>query len=115
MTRIIYHMCRRQEWQDAQGSGSYRGSFQDAADGFIHFSTATQVVESAAKHRAGQSGLVLLAVDVARLGPALKWEPSRGGQLFPHLYGPLSVEAVVRVADLPLGEDGRHVFPPLED
>lgn len=115
MTRIIYHMCRRQEWLDAQAAGSYAGSSQDAADGFIHFSTATQVVESAAKHRTGQTGLVLLAVEAARLGEALKWEPSRGGQLFPHLYGALPVDAVIRVADLPLGGDGNHVFPPLED
>jgi uncharacterized protein (DUF952 family) len=115
MTRIIYHMCRRQEWQAAQAAGSYAGSTQDAADGFIHFSTAAQVVESAAKHRAGQTGLLLLAVDAARLGPALKWEPSRGGQLFPHLYGALPLDAVVRVDDLPLGGDGHHVFPPLED
>jgi uncharacterized protein (DUF952 family) len=115
MTRIIYHMCRHQEWQDAQATGAYAGSSQDAADGFIHFSTAAQVVESAAKHRAGQHGLVLLAVDAARLGPALKWEPSRGGQLFPHLYGALPADAVVRVDDLPLGADGRHVFPELED
>ncbi|MCR6631304.1 MAG: DUF952 domain-containing protein [Magnetospirillum sp.] len=115
MTRIIYHMCRRQEWQAAQVAGAYGGSSQDAADGFIHFSTAAQVVESAAKHRASQSGLVLLAVDADRLGGALKWEPSRGGQLFPHLYGALPPDAVVRVADLPLGADGRHVFPPLED
>ncbi|MGE5514634.1 MAG: DUF952 domain-containing protein [Bacteroidota bacterium] len=115
MTRIIYHMCRRQEWQDAQAAGAYAGSSQDAADGFIHFSTAAQVVESAAKHRAGQSGLLLLAVEAARLGPALKWEPSRGGQLFPHLYGALPLDAVVRATDLPLGHDGRHVFPPLED
>lgn len=115
MTRIIYHMCRRQEWDAAQAAGSYAGSSQDAADGFIHFSTAAQVIESAAKHRAGQTGLVLLVVDVAHLGDALKWEPSRGGQLFPHLYGALPADAVVRVADLPLGGDGRHVFPPLED
>jgi uncharacterized protein (DUF952 family) len=115
MTRVIYHMCRSQEWQDALAAGSYAGSSQDAADGFIHFSTAAQVVESAAKHRAGQCGLVLLAVDAARLGTVLRWEPSRGGQLFPHLYGALPVEAVVRVADLPLGADGRHVFPELED
>lgn len=115
MTRIIYHMCRRQEWDAAQAAGSYAGSSQDAADGFIHFSTAAQVVESAAKHRAGQAGLVLLAVEAAPLGEALKWEPSRGGQLFPHLYGALPLHAVVRVADLPLGGDGRHLFPPLED
>ncbi|MGQ9366640.1 DUF952 domain-containing protein [Azospirillum sp. ST 5-10] len=110
---IIYHMCRAEEWERAAASGSYPGSSQDAADGFIHFSTAAQVVESAAKHRAGQTGLVLLAVEAARLGPALKWEPSRGGQLFPHLYGPLPAAAVRRVDPLPLGPDGRHVFPPL--
>lgn len=115
MTRIIYHTCRRQEWLDAQAAGAYAGSSQDAADGFIHFSTAAQVVESVAKHRAGQTALVLVAVDADRLGPALKWEPSRGGQLFPHLYGTLPPDAVVRVADLPLGGDGRHVFPPFED
>lgn len=115
MTRIIYHMCRRQEWDAAQAAGSYAGSSQDAADGFIHFSTAAQVVESAAKHRAGQAGLVLLAVEAGRLGEALRWEPSRGGQLFPHVYGALPLDTVVRVADLPLGGDGRHVFPPLED
>ena len=110
--RIIYHMCRAEEWAQAVPSGSYPGSSQDAADGFIHFSTAAQVVESAAKHRAGQSGLVLLTVDAARLGPELRWEPSRGGQLFPHLYGPLPTAAVLRVDPLPLGPDGRHVFPP---
>lgn len=115
MTRIVYHMCRADEWRAAQAAGCYPGSSQDVADGFIHFSTATQVVESAARHRAGQAGLLLLAVDSAALGATLKWEPSRGGQLFPHLYGPLPLRAVVAVHDLPLGGDGRHVFPPLED
>jgi uncharacterized protein (DUF952 family) len=109
----IYHMCRAEEWRAAQTRGRYDGSSQDQADGFIHFSTAEQIVESAARHRAGQSGLVLLAVDPARLGAALKWEPSRGGALFPHLYGPLPLDAVLKVDDLPLGPDGRHVFPPL--
>jgi uncharacterized protein (DUF952 family) len=88
MAEAIYHICRAEEWRAAQASGSYPGSSQDAADGFIHFSAAAQVKESAAKHRAGQTGLVLLAVDPDKLGPALKWEPSRGGLLFPHLYGP---------------------------
>jgi uncharacterized protein (DUF952 family) len=112
---VIYHMCRADEWADAQESGSYPGSSQDQADGFIHFSTAAQVVDSAAKHRAGQAGLKLLAVDTARLGPELKWEPSRGGQLFPHLYGALPVAAVVAAHDLPLDSgSGLHVFPPLE-
>ncbi len=106
---LIYHMCCRAEW-DAAGD-SYPGSSQDAADGFIHFSTAAQIRESAARHRAGQTGLVLLTVDAEALGGALKWEASRGGQLFPHLYGPLPRSAVRAVDDLPLGEDGRHVFP----
>jgi uncharacterized protein (DUF952 family) len=108
---LIYHMCRAEEWQAAQASGLYPGSSQDAADGFIHFSTAAQIVESAARHRAGQTGLVLLSVRAGRLGTALKWEPSRGGQLFPHLYGPLPVDAVAAVDPLPLGSDGRHRFP----
>jgi len=112
--RIIYHMCRAEEWADAAPTGTYPGSSQDAADGFIHFSTAAQVVESAAKHRAGQAGLVLLTVDADALGEHLWWEPARGGQLFPHLYGALPVTAVLRVDPLPLGPDGRHVFPPLE-
>ena len=109
----IYPICRREEWEAARAAGRYPGSSQDKADGFIHFSSGDQVKASAAKHRARQTGLVLLAVDEARLGPALKWEPSRGGALFPHLYGPLPVEAVVAVRDLPLGADGLHVFPPL--
>jgi uncharacterized protein (DUF952 family) len=109
----IFHMCHREEWRRAEADGSYGGSSQDQADGFIHFSTAAQIVESAAKHRAGQTGLVLIEVDPAALGDALRWEPSRGGALFPHLYGRLPLAAVRRVVDLPLGENGRHVFPPL--
>lgn len=115
MTALIYHMCRAEEWQAAQASGFYPGSSQDVADGFIHFSTAEQVVESAAKHRAGQAGLLLLAVEAAALGDALKWEPSRGGQLFPHLYGPLPTGAVRSARELPLGADGLHLFPAFED
>ena len=111
---VIYHICRREEWEAAQRAGRYLGSSQDKADGFIHFSDAGQVKASAAKHRAGQTGLVLLAVAAGRLGPALKWEPSRGGALFPHLYGPLPLDAVVARHDLPLGADGAHVFPPLQ-
>jgi uncharacterized protein (DUF952 family) len=107
----IYHMCRADEWAAAQASGSYPGSSQDVADGFIHFSTGAQVRESAAKHRAGQDGLMLLTVDPAKLGDALKWEPSRGGQLFPHLYGALPADAVLRADPLPLGADGLHLFP----
>lgn len=107
----IYHVCRRAEWQAARAAGRYAGSSQDRADGFIHFSTAAQAVDSVAKHRAGQAELVILEVATAPLGGALRWEPSRGGQLFPHLYGELPVSAVTRSADLPLGANGRHVFP----
>lgn len=109
---FIYHICRRDEWAEAQKTGIYGGSSQDKADGFMHFSDAGQIVESAAKHRAGQSGLCLLSVDPAGLGDALKWEASRGGALFPHLYGDLAVSDVAAVDDLPLGADGRHQFPP---
>jgi uncharacterized protein (DUF952 family) len=109
---VIHHMCREEEWAAAKLSGSYPGSSQDAADGFIHFSTSSQIVGSAARHRAGQTGLVLLSVPACRLGDALKWEPSRGGELFPHLYGHLPVDAVASADPLPLGSDGRHVFPP---
>lgn len=110
----IYHICWRAEWAAAEAGGSYAGSSEDRADGFIHLSTASQVEASAAKHRAGQTGLVLLTVDPAPLGDALRWEASRGGALFPHLYGALPLGAVRRVVDLPLGPDGRHVFPSLE-
>ena len=112
--QLIYHMCREEEWRAAECAGRYDGSSQDAADGFIHFSTAAQIVESAAKHRAGQAGLVLLAVDAEALGPALRWENARGGALFPHLYGALPLAAVRLVSPLPLGGDGRHVFPSLD-
>ncbi|MEO1192790.1 MAG: DUF952 domain-containing protein [Pseudomonadota bacterium] len=108
---LIYHICREEEWQAAQASGRYGGSSQDQADGFIHFSAAGQLRASAAKHRAGQKGLVLLEAASDRLGAALKWEPSRGGALFPHLYGALPVTAVTRAWPLPLGADGQHVFP----
>ncbi len=108
---LIYHICRRDELEAARAGGSYGGSSQDRADGFIHFSARDQVVASAAKHRAGQDGLVLFEVEAAALGGALKWEASRGGALFPHLYGALPLSAVCQSWDLPLGADGRHRFP----
>lgn len=111
MASPIFHMCRADEWQAAQAVGRYDGSSQDRADGFIHFSTAAQLPESAARHRTGQTGLLLLTVDPVACGEALKWEVSRGGQLFPHLYSPLLPAAVIRVDPLPLGDDGLHVMP----
>lgn len=111
LSPAIYHICRRDEWEQAQDKGVYAGSSQDQADGFIHFSARDQVEASAAKHRAGQDGLVLLAVDPAALGDALKWESSRDGALFPHLFGALPRGAVIAVHDLPLAASGRLVFP----
>lgn len=111
---LIYHMCHALEWDSALSYGRYQGSSQDRADGFIHFSTASQIVESARRHRAGQPDLMLVAVEAARLGPALRWEASRDGALFPHLYGDLDPAVAVSVRPLPLGSDGLHVFPDLD-
>ncbi len=109
--KIIFHICRTNEWQAAIVAGSYEGSSQDVADGFIHFSTADQLSKSASIHRRGQQGLVLLSVDSGLLGESLKWEKSRGGNLFPHLYGQLPLTAVIRVDELAIGSEGLHVFP----
>jgi uncharacterized protein (DUF952 family) len=91
----------------------FHGAAVDARDGFIHFSTATQARETAAKHFAGAPDLMLIAVDAGLLGDALKWEVSRGGDLFPHLYGVLPLAAVLWTKPLPLGPDRCHVFPEL--
>jgi uncharacterized protein (DUF952 family) len=109
----IYKICAAAIWREGERSGVFRGAAIDLRDGYIHFSTAAQAVETAARHFAGQSDLVLAAIDVGALGDRLKWEPSRGGALFPHLYGTLPMSAVRGVAPLPLGPDGRHVFPEL--
>jgi uncharacterized protein (DUF952 family) len=108
---LIYHMCLCDEWELAVHSGTYAGSSQDRGDGFIHFSTAEQLPESARRHRRGQAGLVLLAVDPHMLGEALRWEPSRHGALFPHLYGTLPLAAVRSICDLPLDADGVPLVP----
>ncbi len=109
----IYKICAAAEWREAESAGVYSGSAIDRRDGFIHFSTAEQVRETAARHFAGQPDLVLVSVDPAKLGYRLKWEPSRGGALFPHLYADLPVSAVIRVDPLPLDAAGRHEFPSL--
>lgn len=108
---MIYKLLRAEEWAAFQAKGFFTGASVDVKDGYIHFSTAEQVRETAAKHFAGVAGLVLAEVDPRALGAALKWEPSRGGQLFPHLYSPMPLTAVLRTWPLALGPDGRHVLP----
>jgi uncharacterized protein (DUF952 family) len=110
---IIYKICPEALWREAERDGVFRGAPVDLRDGFIHFSTASQLPETVRKHFVGQDGLLLIAVNSDSLGPALAWEPSRGrSELFPHLYGELPVTAVEGVAPLPLGEEG-HVIPDL--
>ena len=112
---VLYKILSAALWRETQRKGRFDGSQVDLRDGFIHFSTAAQVEETAARHFAGQNDLLLVSVDVAQLGSALKWEPSRGGALFPHLYGPLELAAVLHIVPLPLGPNGQHVLPPLCD
>ena len=111
--KTIYKICDAAAWRAAERAGEFAGTPVDLADGYIHFSTADQVMETAAKHFAGQRNLVLVTVDADALGVALKWEPSRGGALFPHLYAELSLANIAETTPLPLGSDGRHRFPPL--
>jgi uncharacterized protein (DUF952 family) len=110
---IIYKISTRSLWGEAERTGAFIGAPVDRADGFIHFSTREQVKETASRHFAGQGDLVLVAVDAAALGAALRYEPSRGGALFPHLYGPLQLTAVRWVKPLEVEPEG-HVFPELE-
>jgi uncharacterized protein (DUF952 family) len=111
---IVFKLAERAAWQAAAAAAAFAGSAVDVRDGFIHLSTAAQVRETAARHFAGQPDLVLVAVDTAALGAALRWEPSRGGASFPHLYAALPLDAVRWVADLPLDASGVHVFPDLD-
>lgn len=111
--RAIYKICPASAWREAERQGVYRGSADDARDGFIHFSTASQVAGTAHKFFTGQSGLFLVAVDADALGDALRWEPSRGGELFPHLYGELDLGAVTAVMNMPARSDGGHDIPEL--
>ena len=114
MSATIYKISPLAAWRQAETAGIFTGAPVDLADGYIHFSTAAQVRETAAKHFAGQADLLLVAIDAAALGTALKWEPSRGGALFPHLYGDLPMSAVRWTKPLALGADGAHLFPPLD-
>lgn len=107
---LIYKIFRADEWAALQAQGETLGAPIDIADGYVHFSTAAQAQETAAKHFAGEDGLVLLALDADSLGDALTWEPSRGGALFPHLYRPLRLSDILWHRPLPL-VDGTHRFP----
>ena len=110
---LVYKIISTSAWRAAEAAGVFEGAPVDLADGYIHFSTAEQARETAAKHFAGQADLVLVAIDGATLGDALRWEVSRGGALFPHLYAELPITAALWVKDLPLGPDGKHQFPEL--
>lgn len=112
--RLIYKIVPTDLWQQAVDCGVFKGAPVDLADGFIHFSSATQVRETAAKHFAGQDNLLLAAFDADTFGPEMKWEVSRGGDLFPHLFAELAPASALWVRPLPLGPDGSHVFPDLE-
>lgn len=108
---LIFKIVPEKLWREAEAAGTFKGAPVDLADGFIHFSTADQARETAEKHFTRQTDLLLAAIDPTKLGEALRYEPSRGGALFPHLYAPLSLTAVAWVKPLPLGENGQHVFP----
>lgn len=115
LDQAIYTMVRAADWAEAERLGHYAGSADDRRDGFLHFSAADQLRASAARHRAGERDLLLVAADPAALGDALRFEPAAGGKrpgLFPHLYGVLPLTAVQAITPLPLGPDGLHVFPP---
>jgi uncharacterized protein (DUF952 family) len=110
---LIYKICPEAAWRQAEAAGVFTGSPVDLQDGFIHFSTAGQAQETADKHFHGQTDLLVAAVETDGLGEGLRWEPSRGGALFPHLHGKLPLDKVLWVRPLPLRADGRHDFASL--
>lgn len=112
---VVYKIVPDTLWQQARQTGVFNGAAIDLTDGFIHFSTAKQARETAARHFAGQTGLLLVAIDGDALGDKLVFEPSRGGDLFPHLYAPLQLSVVLWEKPLPLGPDGAHVFPEMSE
>jgi uncharacterized protein (DUF952 family) len=108
---VAYKLCPAALWREAEEQGVFTGAPVDLADGFIHLSTAGQVRETARRHFAGRGDLLLITVDLKQLGATVRFEPSRGGDLFPHVYGLLPLSAAIAVAALPLGADGVHIFP----
>lgn len=111
MAEPVYKVLRAEEFAEASRRALFEGSADDLRDGFIHLSTGEQLEGTLRKHFAGEDGIVLLALDAAQLGQQLTWEPSRGGALFPHLYAPLPLAAVLWVERLGLGDDGMHRLP----
>ena len=109
--QLIFKIVARCAWEEACNAGTFVGSADDVRDGFIHLSARHQLTGTAAKHFRGRSGLLLAAFDSAAFEPALKWEPSRGGDLFPHLYAPLPTAAALWTKALPLGDDGVPRLP----
>ncbi len=107
----IYKIEDKSIWHEAMATGQYKGAPIDLTDGFIHFSTALQTRETAAKHFTRREGLILAVIDEEQLGTDLKWEVSRGEQLFPHLYANLDMSSVIATHDMPLDDDGLHIFP----
>ena len=110
MTGIAYKIVAADEWRAAVAESRYEGSVVDLADGYIHLSTGEQLVETVRRHYAGRADLMLLTVDLTRFGQDLVWEPSRGGELFPHLYAPLPVAAVTATRAFAVAEDGALLF-----
>ncbi len=108
---MIYKICTREAWATALSDGQLTGSGDDLRDGYIHLSTARQLAGTLSKHFRGQADLVILAIREESVSQALKWEPSRGGDLFPHLYGQLEIKAVAGIHPLSLGPNGEHVLP----
>lgn len=108
---FAYKVVTRDQWTQWRADESFTGAPVDIADGYIHLSARDQVVETVAKHFGGQDDLVLAMIDLPALGDAVQWEPSRGGALFPHVYGPIPMSAVTTKATLRLGPDGKHIFP----
>jgi len=107
---LIYKVCAAAEWRDAAATGTYRGAAVDLRDGFIHFSTRAQLAETLRRHFAGQRELVLVAIDPGDLGAELRWEPSRGGDLFPHLYGDLRTALAREVVAIDVDDEGEDVI-----
>ena len=112
MTELFaYKILTKDQYDQLKTDGVFKGAPVDLADGYIHMSTREQAAETAAKHFGGQDNLVMLMIDLAPFGEAIKWEKSRGGALFPHLYGDLALSAVAGKVVLRLDEQGRHLFP----